>query len=60
MLTNTCRGVAELPYGDQLFAARRDPLIGEFGDGCAISRRRRASRRDPGRITDLIASGKLF
>jgi ferredoxin--NADP+ reductase len=63
VLTNTCRGVAELRYGDQLFAAvSEDPLIGELTAGRLTYYS--TTTRDPsprmGRITDLISSGKLF
>jgi ferredoxin--NADP+ reductase len=63
VLTNTCRGVAELQYGDRLVAAvAEDPLIGELTAGrltyYATTTRDASPRK--GRITDLIASGKLF
>jgi ferredoxin--NADP+ reductase len=63
VLTNTCRGVAELTYGNELFAAvSEDPLIGELTAGRLTyyaTTTREASPRT-GRITDLISSGQLF
>jgi len=63
VLTNTCRGLAELQYGDQLFAAvTQDPLIGELAEGrltyYATTTRDECERM--GRITTLIDNGKLF
>lgn len=63
VLTNTCRTAAELAYGDALAAqAKDDPLIGELTDG-RLSYYRTTTREPSahaGRITTLIASGKLF
>ncbi len=63
VLTNTCRDVAELQYGDALFASvSQDPLIGELTEGRLsyyASTTREPSARN-GRITDLISSGRLF
>ena len=63
VLTNTCRDVADLAYGDELFsAATADPLIGEIAGGRLTyyaSTTRQESRR-MGRITSLISNGKLF
>ncbi|TWG98949.1 ferredoxin--NADP+ reductase [Mesorhizobium sp. J18] len=63
ILTNTCRDVAELAYGDALAElTREDPLIGEFaGERLTYFRSttREASER-MGRITSLIESGELF
>ncbi|MGB3502761.1 MAG: ferredoxin--NADP reductase [Mesorhizobium sp.] len=62
-LTNTCRDVDDLRYGDELFsAATADPLIGEIAGGRLVyyaSTTRQESRRQ-GRITTLIENGKLF
>ena len=63
ILTNTCRNVAELRYGDDLFsAASGDPLIGELAGG-RLSYYSSTTRQDgtfTGRITGLIETGKLF
>jgi ferredoxin--NADP+ reductase len=63
VLTNTCRDVAELAYGDELIAAlRADPLIGELVAG-RVRYYPTTTREDgerTGRITTLIESGKLF
>lgn len=63
ILTNTCRDVAELTYGNDLFsAACHDPLIGELTGGrltyYATTTRQETARM--GRITTLIENGKLF
>jgi ferredoxin--NADP+ reductase len=63
VLTNTCREVAELSYGDELFQSlANDPLIGELVSGrltyYATTTRQDFSRM--GRITTLIQNGKLF
>jgi len=63
ILTNTCRDVAELRYGDDLFStASGDPLIGELAGGkltyYSSTTRQEAIRM--GRITTLIETGKLF
>ena len=62
ILTHTCREVAELAYGQKLVAAvKDDPLVGEFAQGlklyCTTTREDYPFR---GRITDLMASGKIF
>ena len=63
VLTNTCRDIAELAYGDELIAAlRADPLIGELVAG-RVRYYPTTTREDgerTGRITTLIESGKLF
>jgi len=63
VVTNTCRDVAELHYGDQLIAGvREDPLIGELVEGrlhyYATTTRETSPRM--GRITRLIEDGTLF
>lgn len=63
ILTHTCREVAELQYGQELFAlTQEDPLVGEFAAGRL--RHYAATTREPsvhmGRITDLMRSGKVF
>jgi ferredoxin--NADP+ reductase len=63
VLANTCRGLAELAYGDNLIAEiRNDPLIGELAGGRL--RYVAATTRDPspitGRITTRICDGSLF
>jgi ferredoxin--NADP+ reductase len=63
ILTHTCREVSELKYGQDLVAAiKDDPLVGEFANGRL--RHYATVTREPyeftGRITDLMASGKLF
>lgn len=63
VLTNTCRDIAELAYGDELIAAlRADPLIGELVAGRVhyYPTTTRADGARTGRITTLIESGKLF
>lgn len=62
ILTHTCRTIAELRYGQDLVSTLKDdPLVGQFSAHlthyCSITREDYPSR---GRITDLIASGKLF
>ncbi|KIN77191.1 ferredoxin--NADP reductase [Sulfitobacter mediterraneus] len=62
ILTHTCREVAELTYGKELVAAvKDDPLVGEFAQGlrhyCTTTRE---DYTFMGRITDLMASGKVF
>jgi ferredoxin--NADP+ reductase len=63
ILTNTCRGLDELRYGNELFASlSADPLIGELTEGRIsyfTSTTRDASPR-MGRITSLIENGRLF
>jgi ferredoxin--NADP+ reductase len=63
ILTNTCRDVADLRYGDDLAAAVvDDPLIGELAAGRLVyyaSTTREPSPR-MGRITTLMESGRLY
>ncbi len=63
ILTHTCREVAELDYGTQLVRqCLEDPLVGEFAGG-RLRHYTSVTREDhpfQGRITDLMASGKLF
>ncbi|MEX0924070.1 MAG: ferredoxin--NADP reductase [Rhodovibrionaceae bacterium] len=63
ILTHTCRTVRELAYGEKVVAEfRADPLLGsEVSE--QLSHYTTVTQEDyarPGRITDLIASGKLF
>lgn len=63
ILTHTCRTVAELTYGKDLVKmCMEDPLIGEFAKDKL--RHYATVTREPyeytGRITDLLASGKVF
>lgn len=63
ILTHTCREVSELTYGKELIAQiMEDPLVGELAAGRL--RHYTSVTRDSypfvGRITDLMASGKLF
>ena len=62
VLTHTCREVAELDYGIQLVKAlKEDPLVGEMAQNlrhyCTVTR---DDYPFQGRITDLMASGKIF
>jgi ferredoxin--NADP+ reductase len=63
ILTHTCRTVAELAYGQELHdSCMNDPLIGEFAKDklrhyCTVTRE---PYEFTGRITDLLASGKIF
>ncbi len=63
ILTHTCRQVAELVFGQELMRSiLDDPLVGEFARG-RLRHYATVTREDfstKGRITDLIASGKLF
>jgi len=63
ILTHTCREVAELQYGiDLVKHCLEDPLVGEFANG-RLRHYTSCTREDypfMGRITDLMASGKLF
>ena len=62
-MTNTCRDVADLRYGDELFsAATADPLIGEIAGGrlTYYASTTRQPSKHMGRITTLIENGKLF
>ncbi len=63
ILTHTCREVAELKYGEELFElCKTDPLIGEFAAEKLILYNSVTREDFPrmGRITDLMTSGKLF
>jgi ferredoxin--NADP+ reductase len=63
VLTNTCREAAELAFGDRLAVeVEQDPLVGEFARGrmTYYSTVTREPYERTGRITDLIASGRLF
>ena len=63
ILTHTCRDVAELTYGKELVKhCLEDPLVGEFAAG-RLRHYTSCTREDypfMGRITDLMANGKLF
>ncbi len=63
ILTNTCRDIDELRYGDDLFSmASGDPLIGELAGG-KLTYYASTTRQETvhmGRITTLIENGKLF
>ena len=63
VLTHTCREVAELKYGlDIVRQCLDDPLVGEFASG-HLRHYTSCTREDhpcKGRITDLMAGGKLF
>ena len=63
ILCHTCREAAELTYGFELVeTAKADPLVGEEATAklvhYATTTREESGRM--GRITDLMASGKLF
>jgi ferredoxin--NADP+ reductase len=63
ILTHTCREVSELTYGKELVAEiLDDPLVGEMANGRLrhYSTVTRDEYEFKGRITDLLASGKLF
>ena len=63
VLTQTCREVAELAYGEELVAETNDdPLVGELVAGrlTAYATATREPHRHTGRITDLLRSGKVF
>ncbi|MFH1795551.1 MAG: ferredoxin--NADP reductase [Pseudomonadota bacterium] len=63
ILTNTCRDVADLQYGNELAAlTTEDPLIGEMAGGKLTYYASTTRQESPhmGRITTLIESGKLF
>jgi ferredoxin/flavodoxin---NADP+ reductase len=63
VLVHGCRQVAELAYGERIVEAlRRDELFGEVIGGklAYYPTVTREPFRNRGRITDLIASGKLF
>ncbi|NVK34969.1 MAG: ferredoxin--NADP reductase [Rhodobacteraceae bacterium] len=63
IVTHTCREVSELKYGlDLVEATKNDPLIGEMAQAQLVHYAS-VTREDypfKGRITDLIANGKLF
>ena len=63
ILSHTCREVSELTYGKELVKqCLEDPLVGEFAAG-RLRHYTSVTRDDypyKGRITDLMASGKLF
>jgi ferredoxin--NADP+ reductase len=62
ILTHTCRDVGELTYGQQLVASLKDdPLVGDCAQGLRLySTTTRETYPFMGRITDLMASGKVF
>jgi ferredoxin--NADP+ reductase len=63
VLTNTCRDVADLAYGNQLVAGiKDDPLIGEFTEGRLryVACTTREDSPTMGRITTRIEDGSLF
>jgi ferredoxin--NADP+ reductase len=63
VLTNTCRDVAELTYGNNLVAALRDdPLIGDVADVKLkyVAATTRETSPLMGRITTRIEDGSLF
>lgn len=63
ILTQTCRQVAELSYGNATVAlAKNDPLVGEEVSQQLTHRALTTREESPymGRITHLIESGKLF
>ena len=63
ILTNTCRDVADLQYGNELAAlTTEDPLIGEMAGGKLTYYASTTRQESPhmGRLTTLIENGKLF
>jgi len=63
ILTNTCRDLADLAYGNRLVEeTRADPLIGELTEGRLHYYATTTRQESPfmGRITTLIENGKLF
>ncbi len=64
ILTQTCRTVAELHYGQELVAAvKADEMLNELFDTSRLTFYATATREPyerTGRITDLIRSGQLF
>jgi len=62
IVTHTCREVAELQYSKELVATvKDDPLCGEFAGGLRLyATTTREEFPFMGRITDLMASGKVF
>ncbi|WP_164658354.1 ferredoxin--NADP reductase [Tropicibacter sp. Alg240-R139] len=62
ILTHTCRDVNELEYGKKLVKVlKEDPLVGQMAQNlrhyCTVTREDYPFK---GRITDLMASGKVF
>lgn len=62
IVTHACREVGELKYSQDIVAAvRNDPLCGEFAGGLRLyATTTREASPFMGRITDLMASGKVF
>ena len=63
VLTNTCRDIADLAYGNELFAEiSNDPLIGELTEGRLryVAATTREASPLMGRITTRISDGSLF
>lgn len=62
VVTHTCREVAELAYSREMVASiKDDPLCGEFAGGLRLyATTTREDHPFMGRITDLLASGKVF
>lgn len=63
VLTHTCREKADLAYGEELMERiARDPLVGEPSAGrlTYYPTTTQEPSRNTGRITDAIASGRLF
>ena len=62
IVTHTCREVKELTYSRQLVASvKDDPLCGEFAQSLRLyATTTRETFPFMGRITDLMASGKVF
>lgn len=63
IITNTCRDLADLAYGNQLVESlREDPLIGELVEGrlSYYATTTRETSPKMGRITHLIDNGELF
>lgn len=63
ILCHTCRLIAELAYGHEtVAAAMADPLVGEEATAQLVHYATTTRDESPrmGRITDLMASGKLF
>ena len=62
IVTHTCREVAELTYSQEMVASvKNDPLCGEFAGGLRLyATTTREEYPFMGRITDLMASGKVF
>jgi ferredoxin--NADP+ reductase len=63
ILVHGCRQISELTYGEQVVERlRSDEILGEMLDGKLVyyPTVTREPFRNRGRITDLVASGKLF